>query len=96
MRPPRRGSVADGLKAMHRWPAGIDRYSYSLERQADLISCRFAIPFAEEGAWIPLALVVNNVVSAMREKLQERHLKRPTITTGDGDSRRPSDDEVGS
>jgi hypothetical protein len=39
--------------------------------------------------------VANKIVSALREKLQERHLERPTITSGAGDSRRPSDDEVG-
>jgi hypothetical protein len=80
---------------MRGWPAGIDRYSNSPKRQADFISCRFASPFAGDGAWIPLALVANKIVSALREKLQERHLERPTITTGAGESPRPFEDEVG-
>lgn len=94
-RPPRRGSVSDGLNAMPCLGAGIAGYNHFRHaQQADFTSRCFAIPFAGDGAWTPLAVLANKIASTLREMVQERHLERRTITTGAGDSRRPFDDEV--
>jgi hypothetical protein len=67
MRPPGRASVSDGLKAMPCLAAGIDGYSYSLnKRQAEFTLRRFALP---SGTWVSIGDVANRVVKRLTSSL---------------------------